>query len=141
MSNHTWLALALAGLLGASTTVRGADEKSADDLKRMEGKWTSPSGDGGKITYLFKGPKLKIETPSRTYEMTIAVDATAKPDKTIDFKIDEAPEDSKGKTSKGIYKFDGEKLIFCFRPEGERPTKYEQVGYEQNVMELSRVKE
>ena len=73
--------------------------------------------------------------------MTLTLDATAKPEKTIDFKIDEAPDDAKGKTSKGIYKWDGnDKFIFCFRPEGDRPDKYEQVGYEQIVTELTRVK-
>ena len=78
--------------------------------------------DGGKVTYSFKGKKLKVETPSRSYEMTVTLDSTAKPDKTIDFKIDEGPEDAKGKTSKGIYKFDGDnKFIFCFCPMGDRP--------------------
>ena len=99
-------------------------------------------GDGGKVTYTFKGNKLKIEAPSRTYEMTVTLDATAKPEKTIDFKIDEAPDDAKGKTCKGIYKFDGnDKFMFCFRPKGDRPTKYEQIGYEQIVTELTKVKD
>ena len=70
--------------------------------------------------------------------MTLTIDPEAKPDKTIDFKIDEAPDDAKGKTSKGIYKFEGEKLVWCFRPEGDRPAKYEQIGYEQIVSTLTR---
>ena len=74
--------------------------------------------------------------------MTVKIDSAAKPDKTIDFEIDESPDDAKGKTSKGIYKFDGDsKLIFCFCPAGDRPTKYEQNGYEQIVSELTKVKE
>jgi uncharacterized protein (TIGR03067 family) len=141
MLTRRWTGLAVAYLLLAGVTARAADAKSADDLKKAEGKWSAPAGDGGKVLYTFKGDKLKIETPTRTYQMTITLDPAAKPDKTIDFKIDEAPEDAKGKVSKGIYKFDGEKLIFCFRPEGERPTKYEQVGYEQIVVELTRVKD
>jgi uncharacterized protein (TIGR03067 family) len=139
---HAGMGLAVAALLVAGASVRGADDKDAGDLKKLEGKWTAPSGEGGKVSYSFKGKKLKIEAPSRTYEMTVTLDATAKPDKTIDFKIDEAPDDAKGKTSKGIYKFDGkDKFIFCFRPEGDRPDKYEQIGYEQIVVELTRVKE
>jgi uncharacterized protein (TIGR03067 family) len=120
-----------------------ADDKDGGDLKKLEGKWTTSSGQGGdKITYSFKGNKLKVEAPTRTYEMTVTLDATAKPEKSIDFKIDEGPDDAKGKTCKGIYKFDGgDKFIFCFRPEGDRPEKYEQVGYEQIVSELKRVKE
>jgi uncharacterized protein (TIGR03067 family) len=134
----------MAGLLVAGASVRADEDKEKDkgDLKKLEGKWTAASADGGKVTYTFKAKKLKVEAPSRTYEMTVTLDATAKPDKTIDFKIDEAPDDAKGKTSKGIYKFDGnDKFIFCFRPEGDRPDKYEQVGYEQIVTELSRVKD
>ena len=49
-------------------------------------------------------------------------------------------DDAKGKTSRGIYKFDGDdKLIWCFRPEGDdRPTEYEMVGFEQILGELVR---
>jgi uncharacterized protein (TIGR03067 family) len=144
ISRHAWMDLLLAVLLLASVGVRvqGADDKVDPDLKKLEGKWTTPSGEGGKVTYTFKGKKLKIDAPSRTYEMTVAIDSTAKPDKTIDFKIDEAPDDAKGKTSKGIYKFDGaDKLIFCFCPMGDRPTKYEQNGYEQIVSTLTKVKD
>jgi len=142
MTSTRWIALTLAFLLANCALVRGAADATDGDLKKFEGKWTAPAGGGGKVTYTFKSKTLKIEAPSRTYEMTITLDATVKPDKTIDFKIEEAPDDAKGKTSKGIYKFDGDdKLIFCFRPEGDRPTKYEQVGFEQILTELTRVKE
>jgi uncharacterized protein (TIGR03067 family) len=136
------MGLALAASLMAGASLRGAEDKTEDDLKKVEGKWTTPAGDGGKVTYTFKGRKLKVEAPSRTYDMTITLDAAAKPEKTIDFKIDEAPDDAKGQTSKGVYKFDGDsKLILCFSPQGDRPTKYEQVGYEQILTELTRSKD
>jgi uncharacterized protein (TIGR03067 family) len=126
------------GLLSAVAGARGDD---VDDLKKLEGTWTAPAGDGGTVTYTIKGKTLDIEAPSRSYKMTLKVDAAAKPEKTIDFQIDEAPDDAKGKTSKGIYKFDGDnKLIFCFRPMGERPTGYEMVGFEQILVELKRKK-
>ena len=143
MTRRAWVGLVMAALLTACVSAAAAEEKDEGDLKKLEGKWTTPSGQGGdKITYTFKGNKLKIEAPTRTYEMTVTLDATAKPEKTIDFKIDEAPDDAKGKTSKGIYKFDGsDKFTFCMRPMGERPDKYEQIGYEQVVSELTRVKE
>jgi uncharacterized protein (TIGR03067 family) len=136
-----WISLAVALTLGTVAIVRAGADASGDDLKKLEGKWTAPAGDGGKTTYAFKGKSLKIDAPSRSYEMTITLDATAKPEKTIDFKIDEGPDDAKGKTSKGIYKFDGnDKFIFCFRGEGDRPTKYEMVGFEQILIELTRAK-
>jgi len=142
MTRNRWISLTLAFLLANGAFVRAAADATDSDLKKLEGKWTTPSGGGGKVTYTFKGKTLKIEAPSRSYEMTIVLDATVKPEKTIDFKIDEAPDDAKGKTSKGIYKFDGDdKFIFCFRAEGDRPTKYEMVGFEQILTELTRVKE
>ena len=132
----------LAVLIAVCASGRADDEKADADLKKLEGKWTAPAGDGGKVTYTFKGKKLKVVAPSRTYEMTVTIDSEAKPEKTIDFKIDEAPDDAKGKTSKGIYKFEGDdKLIWCFRPEGERPAKFEMVGFEQILGELKREKE
>ena len=144
ISRREWIGLGVAALMssGMGMRARGAEDKADPDLKKLEGKWTTPSGQGGSVTYTFKANKLKIEAPSRTYEMTVTIDSTAKPDKTIDFKIDEAPDDAKGKTSKGIYKFDGQdKLILSYCPLGDRPTKYEQNGYEQILSDLKRVKE
>jgi uncharacterized protein (TIGR03067 family) len=134
--------MAMALCTASGLTATAAEDKDGGDLKKLEGKWTTPSGQGGDpVTYTFKGNKLKVEAPSRTYEMTVTLDATAKPEKSIDFKIDEGPDDAKGKTCKGICKFDGsDKFIFCFRPQGDRPEKYEQEGYEQIVTELKRSK-
>lgn len=144
MSRRAWMALLVGSLMAASVgaRVRGDDEKTDPDLKKLEGKWTSPSGQGGTVTYSFKGKKLKIEAPSRTYEMTVKIDSTAKPEKTIDFQIDEAPDDAKGKTSKGIYKFESDsKLILSYCPMGDRPTTYEQNGYEQILSTLTKTKD
>ncbi len=141
LPRHVWTGMTLAALLTIGAGLRAAEDKAAGDLKKLEGTWTTPASDGGKATYTFKGDKLKVVAPTRTYEITVDIDSDANPDKTIDFKIDEAPDDAKGKTSKGIYKFDGEdKLIWCFRPEGDRPSKYEMVGFEQILSELMRAK-
>ena len=73
--------------------------------------------------------------------MTVKIDPAAKPEKTIDFHIDEGPDDAKGKTSKAIYKFeDDDTFVFCMRPEGDRPDKYEQIGFEQILSKLKRKK-
>jgi uncharacterized protein (TIGR03067 family) len=135
------LGLVLAGLLATSTAPR-ADEALDKELKTLEGEWTVKSEGGGEISYTFKGDKLEVKAPSRSYKMTVKIDPAAKPEKTIDFVIDEAPDDAKGKTSKGIYKLEDENntLVFCMRPEGERPAKYEQVGFEQILSKLKRKK-
>jgi uncharacterized protein (TIGR03067 family) len=126
----------------ATASLRADDAAVQKDLKTLEGEWSVKSEGGGEILYKFKGDKLEVVAPSRTYKMTVKIDPTAEPDKTIDFKIDDGPDDAKGKTSKGIYKFedDNNSFVFCFRGEGERPDKYEQVGFEQILSKLKRKK-
>jgi uncharacterized protein (TIGR03067 family) len=134
------MGLVAAGLLAVVGMVR-ADDAADTDLAKLKGEWTNTSPEGVMTTYTIKGATLDLKGPNRTYKMTLILDAKAKPDKTVDFKIDEGPDDAKGKTSKGIYKFDGDdKFIFCMRPEGDRPSKFEQVGFEQFVIELKRKK-
>ncbi len=135
------LLLAVALIVPSVAAFAADDAKVEGDLKKIQGKWTAPAGDGTKVTYAFDGKKLKVVAPTRTYEMTVKLDPEAKPDKTIDFQIDEGPEDSKGKTSKGIYKFDGDDFVFCFAPQGDRPTKYEMEGYEKIVTTLTKAKD
>jgi uncharacterized protein (TIGR03067 family) len=132
-----------AGLRADDDAAKGKDPgKTSGDLKKLQGTWTAPSGDGGESVYTFKDNKLTVKAPTRTYQMTVTLDESAEPHKTIDLKIDEAPEDAKGKTVKAIYKLDGDdKASLCFRPEGERPGKFEQVEVEQFLIELKRKKE
>jgi uncharacterized protein (TIGR03067 family) len=134
--------VALVFVLIASSGARAEDAKDAKasaDLKKLQGQWTTPSQGTGDVVYTFKDDKLTVKAPTREYKMTVKLDDAAKPSKTIDFHIDEGPDDAKGSTSKGIYKFDGDdKFVFCFMPEGERPTKFEQVGTEQFLVELKR---
>ncbi len=138
----TAMGLVLAGMLMAGTATRADDAAIQKDLKVLEGEWTVKSGGGGEVQYKFKGDKLEVTAPSRSYKMTVKIDPTAKPEKTIDFQIDDGPDDAKGKTSKGIYKLedDNNTFVFCFRGEGDRPDKYEQVGFEQILSKLKRKK-
>ena len=131
-----------AGLLAAAPALRADDSAVEKDLKTLEGEWTVKSEGGSEISYKFKGDKLEVTAPSRSYKMTVKIDASAKPEKTIDFHIDEGPDDAKGKTSKGIYKLedDNNTFVFCMRPEGDRPDKYEQIGFEQILSKLKRKK-
>ena len=131
----------LAACITAGSACLADDDAGQKDLKTLQGEWTVPSGFGGEVTYTFKDKSLAIESPNRSYKMTIKLDPAAKPEKSIDFQIDEGPDDAKGKTSLGIYKFeDDNTLVFCFRGEGDRPAKYEQIGFEQIVTKLKRKK-
>ena len=137
------MGLAVVALLVPFAGFLAADdkEKVEGDLKKLQGKWSTSSGNGEKVSYAFDGKKLKLVAPSRTYEMVVTLDPEAKPEKSIDFKIVEGPDDAKGNTSKGIYKFDGEKFVFCFAPQGDRPTKFEMEGYEKILTTLTKEKD
>lgn len=131
--------LALAVLPAFAEDAKPAE--ATGDLKKMQGQWSAKfEGLENKPTvYTFRGDKLTIKGETRTYEITIKLDESAKPAKTVDFHIDKAPDDAQGQTSKGIYKFEGDdKLIVCFRPEGDRPDKFEQVGFEIFLSTLTR---
>jgi uncharacterized protein (TIGR03067 family) len=128
-------------VLVVATGLLADDAVVQKDLKRLEGEWSYTNQNGGEVTYKFKGDKLSIRAPNRSYRMTIKLNPAANPEKTIDFHIDEGPEDAKGKTTKGIYKFEGDDIfIFCIRLEGDRPTTYKQSGDEQILSTLRRKK-
>jgi uncharacterized protein (TIGR03067 family) len=130
-----------AGLLVFTSAVRAVDAAGVKDRNKLAGVWSVKSEGGSEISYKFKGDKLEVTAPSRSYKMTVKIDPAAKPEKALDFKIDEGPDDAKGKTSRAIYTFDGDDtFIFCMRPEGERPDKYEQIGFEQILSTLKRKK-
>ena len=128
-------------VLAAATGLLADDAAVQKDLKHLEGEWSYKDENGGEVTYKFKGDTLSVRAPNRSYRMTVKLNPEANPEKTIDFHVDEGPEDAKGKTSKGIYKFEGDDIfIFCICPEGDRPTKYEQSGSGQILSTLKRKK-
>jgi uncharacterized protein (TIGR03067 family) len=75
------------------------------------------------------------------YTCKVTIDAKAKPHPSADFAIEEGPEDSKGKTSKCIYKLDGEKLTLCVSlPGKDRPKEFAQTEDEAYLFELKKQK-
>jgi uncharacterized protein (TIGR03067 family) len=118
--------------LGAARTARagGDDDKTKEtklegDLKKIQGEWVSKD-DMGESTWTFKGDRLSIKTTDRAYEITITLDAKAKPEKHMDFTVLEDSPNAKGTKAEGIYKLtDDGKLLICFAPaEGNRPTEF-----------------
>src|SRR5438477_1255010 len=108
-----WIVAALVGLVLAGAPLRADDEKIEGDLKKVQGEWTGRIM-GQEALYTFKGRKLSIKGTTRSYEMTVTMNPEAKPEKSIDLKIDEGPADAKGQTSPGIYKFEGDdKMVIC----------------------------
>ena len=131
LSRRLWLAsaLGLSLVLGLVQTLRAEDpkEKAVEikgDLKTFQGEWVSKD-ESGETTWSFKGDKLSLKTPSRSYEMTIKLDAEAKPEKAIDFRVLENSPDAKNTKADGIYKIVGEKIQICFAmQETGRPKEF-----------------
>jgi uncharacterized protein (TIGR03067 family) len=132
-----------AGLsLGAGAARSPADDEksSADILKALQGTWVS-ANENFELKWTFEGETLKATVNRSDYTCKVKLDATAKPHATADFLIDEGPEDAKGKTSKAIYKLDGEKLKICVsHPGKDRPKEFATTEDEAYLFELKKEK-
>ncbi len=137
------LALGLALVSINSRNLRAEDpkEKAVElkgDLKTFQGEWVSKD-DMGETTWSFKGDKLSLKTPTRSYEMTVKLDADAKPEKAIDFRVLETSPDAKNTKADGIYKVDGDKIQICFAmQETGRPKEFKMDFPNSFLFELKR---
>jgi uncharacterized protein (TIGR03067 family) len=124
----------------AAFTVRGDDAKVEGDLKKAQGTWVRTGDEGPDSTWKFEGASVKTTVNGNDYTSTVKLDETAKPHATIDFTVKDGPGDVQGKTVKGIYKFDGSKLILCIATPGteKRPAEFKTVEEEAILFELKK---
>jgi uncharacterized protein (TIGR03067 family) len=129
-------------LEGGSTRALGDDDKSPSEvLKALQGTWVTAQDQGIDAKWTFEGETLKASVNGTDYTCKVKVDPKAKPHATIDLTVDEGPEESKGKVSKGLYKLDGDKLKLCVSVPGkDRPKEFEQSEDEAYVFELKKEK-
>ncbi len=142
----TSLGLLAAGVLATAACGLAAaapfDDKAATDaIKAFQGAWVTAENEGIEAKWSFEGETVKTMVAGMDYTSKLKVDPAAKPHPTFDLSIEDGPEDSKGKVSKGIYKIDGEKLTLCVSiPGRDRPKDFEQVEDECYLFELKKEK-
>ncbi len=118
------LTLALLVLSPMSLRAQEANTELKGDLKAIQGEWTTKD-DSGESTWVFKGDKLTLKTPTRSYDIAVKVDDAAKPNKTMELNVTDASANAKGFKGPAIYKFDDEKTVtICFGADGNRPTEF-----------------
>ena len=138
-----WMALlaVLAGF-GAISTLRAEDAKVEGDLKKMQGTWVKSGNDGPDAKWVIEGDSLKATVNGQDYTCKLTLDPKATPHSSVDLAIKDGPVEAAGKTSKAIYKFDGEKLVFCVSPPGSdsRPSEFKAAEDDAYLFEFKKEK-
>ena len=117
------------------------DTADCPALKALEGTWATSETDNLDAKWVFKGDLVEVSVNGMEYKGKVKADDKAKPHATLDIALTEGPEESKGKTGKGIYKLDGEKLVVSVsQPGHDRPKDFEPVPDEVYVFELKKKK-
>jgi uncharacterized protein (TIGR03067 family) len=146
MNTLNWIRVAAMGfalgLLGLASVGAVADEESASAaIKAIQGTWATAETDNLDAKWVFKGEVLEATVNGTEYVGKVKADDKAKPFATLDIALTEGPEDTKGKTAKGIYKLEGEKLVVAVGVPGhDRPKDFEAVPDEIYVFELKKKK-
>jgi uncharacterized protein (TIGR03067 family) len=137
----TFAILAAVALQSGVTARALADDKTqAEQLKPLQGNWAT-DGDGLDAKWNFDGEKVKASVNGTDYSCKVTIDSEAKPNPTLDLVIEDGPEEAKGKTSKAIYKLDGEKLTICTSVPGkDRPKDFAQTEDESYLFTLKKQK-
>lgn len=126
---------------GNASVAMAADEAVSGDLKKMQGTWVRDGDEGPDVKWTIKGDKLVAEVSGMEFKCKITLDSKAAP-ATADLEITDGPGDAAGKTSKAIYKFDGEKLVFCVTHPGidARPTEFKPIEDQVVIFTLKKEK-
>jgi uncharacterized protein (TIGR03067 family) len=131
---------AVALLSGVTAQALANDKTQAEQLKPLQGNWAT-DGDGLDAKWNFDGEKVKATVNGTDYSCKVTIDSEAKPNPTLDLVIEDGPEEAKGKTSKAIYKLDGEKLTICTSVPGkDRPKDFAQTEDESYLFTLKKQK-
>jgi uncharacterized protein (TIGR03067 family) len=134
---HRYALILMVCVAAISSAISSQGDGPKDDLAKLKGDWTLvyTEAEGKKRTpENFKEFRRMIT--GDTFLVTIETDEgvhtvggkfkldPAKSPKTIDVEMTEGP--AKGKSFKGIYKFEGDTQVICLAaPDKDRPTKFD----------------
>ncbi len=95
--------------------VKSDEKKVTGDLKKMQGTWLLPAGEGKSLEWVFDGDTMRAKFGDTDYVSKVTVNEKAVPQSAIDFEILEGSDEAKGKIAKAIYKFEDndETLTIC----------------------------
>lgn len=127
----------LALLFLANTWADDKDDAAKKELEKFQGEWKLVGSD-----------EIKIQFKEGTYEFSgqgtpekgkMKFNPFIKPAQ-VDVEIKEG--DDAGKTQVGIYRWDGDKVKFCFAQAGEakRPANFDNEGGDHIIFEFEKVK-
>lgn len=124
-------ALILAGFSYLANAGEGKQKGGGKDKKALQGTWTGSKGDK-KAQLTFDGNKFMLELGGKSASGTFTIDPAKKP-KQIDMTVIKGDDETKkfeGKTSKGIYELDGDKLKWLASEPGadDRPEAFPKEG-------------
>lgn len=123
----------------ASSGVLADESATTPALKAIQGTWTTSETDSIDAKWEFKGAELKASVNGMDYVGKIKVDDKSKPHSTLDIELTDGPEDAKGKTAKGVYKIDGDKLVIAVSVPGhDRPKDFEPIPDEVYLFEMKK---
>ena len=133
----------LAFAAGSTARLVAAEEPALDEaIKAIQGTWTTSENDSLDAKWVIKGETLEATVNGMEYVGKLKVDDKAKPHSTLDIALTQAPEDSKGKTAKAVYKLEGEKLVIAVSVPGhDRPKDFRAVPDEVYLFELKKQKQ
>ena len=120
-----------------------ADDAKDDALKKLQGTWVNAkAGEDRQSRWSFDKDGLKATVGASDYAGKVTLDPKGEPFPTIDVAVSEGSGDNAGKTSKGIYKFDGDRLVICVASPGgaTRPSEFKEVEGEFYLFELAKEK-
>jgi uncharacterized protein (TIGR03067 family) len=125
-------AFILAGFSYLATAGDGKEKGGGEDKKVLQGTWTGSKGDK-KAQLTFDANKFTLELGGKSASGTFKIDPAKKP-KQIDMTVTKGSDDDtkkfEGKTSKGIYELDGDKLKWLASEPGaeDRPEAFPKEG-------------